>query len=720
MLPNFSHRLTNGGRQINKKGMNKLIKFTENAVFDFDIKVSDMFGKPFELAFDEQQSSGDKYIFTNKNNIYELETVLEVVRGENYAYLQVDCELKTKSGYDRRYILNAYDTVTVTLNPKNDTDKVFGSTFYEGEKCDCWATAFHCGSLNKIAERPSSLVWKYDDTYFHMLPLCDGAYKSEIKNIGNHLCITSSPYCSGYAAVRCKSVIVSWGTDPYKTAENTVDKGFEVLGLRNASTKNTRLGNLFDYLGWCSWDSMGLKVNSKGLYEKAQEFLDKKIPVKWFLIDDGWFPVNDLRQMLDFHEVKEQFPEGLRTVVSNLKNTYGLDYVGIWECLSGGWRGIAPESRIAKEMQDIVIKLPNGMVFPKIDEEGSFSFWNKRHDYLSRCGFDFVKVDVECNIETCTHGYESVGKAAKGTHYGMEGSIGLYFDGACINCTGMGQESLWNRPVGMVNRNSADFLPGRVQTMNKFVNDNIYNSFYHSYFSATDWDMMWSSGSETAPMNTVLHAICGGPVYLSDPQNISDANVIMPFCQSDGKLLKCDHFAQPTEDRLFRNPRIEAIFAKAWNFSGNCGVLGVFNTNDGEIEIKDSFSINDIKYIDGEKFLLYNWKNKNAVICKKDDIHTAALKPYDAELYLAAPFKNGVAVLGNIDKYISPACIESETVTGGIHNIVLYEGGLFAFAAESDTEVYVNGHKTEITDCGTYKTVDCTGNKKTIIQIVVK
>ena len=106
--------------------MNKVIKFTENAVFDFDLKVSDMFGKPFELEFDKQQSSGDKYVFTNKNNIYELETALEVVRGENYAYLQVDCELKSNIEYDRRCLLNAYDTVTVTLNPRNDTYKVFG------------------------------------------------------------------------------------------------------------------------------------------------------------------------------------------------------------------------------------------------------------------------------------------------------------------------------------------------------------------------------------------------------------------------------------------------------------------------------------------------------------------------------------------------------------------------------------------------------------------
>ena len=68
----------------------------------------------------------------------------------------------------------------------------------------------------------------------------------------------------------------------------------------------------------------------------------------------------------------------------------------------------------------------------------------------------------------------------------MEGSAGLYFYGACINCMGMGQESLWNRPFGMVNRNSADFLPSNVKSMNQFENDNIYNSYYHGYFSATE------------------------------------------------------------------------------------------------------------------------------------------------------------------------------------------------------------------------------------------
>ena len=88
--------------------------------------------------------------------------------------------------------------------------------------------------------------------------------------------------------------------------------------------------------------------------------------------------------------------------------------------------------------------------------------------------------------------------------------------------------------------------------------------------------------------------------------------------------------------------------------------------------------------------------------------------------YAVVPSGSGLVFDLGKEYNVTKINVTSETVTGGIHNIVLYEGGLFAFAAESDTEVYVNGHKTEITDCGTYKTVDCTGNKKTIIQIVVK
>lgn len=701
--------------------MKQIIEINDDVKFEFDLKVTDCFGKTVEAELAEEECGENKYVFVNKNNIFEFETALELVRGENYAYLDVDCDLKTRSSYDRRHILNAYDTVTVTLRPLFETDKVFGSCFYEGEKCDCWATDFHCKGLNEIPERLASMVWQYNDTYYHMLPLCDGAYKSEIKNIDGALCITTAPYCGGYSSVKGKSVVISWGCDPYKTAENTVDKGFEVLGLRNASEKNTRCSEVFDYLGWCSWDSLGRNVNSDGIYEKLEEFKEKNIPVRWVLLDDGWYPENELRMAEDFREVPEKFPEGLKGFVDKMKNEYGMKYAGIWECYAGGWRGIDPDCRIAKEMRDIVVTLPNKIVFPRTDEEGSFAYWNVRHDYLSKCGFDFVKVDVECNIETCTHGYKAIGDTARGAHYGMEGSLGLYFDGACINCTGMGHESLWNRPVGMVNRNSADFLPNRVKTMNKFVNDNIYNSFYHSYFSTTDWDMMWSGGSDTAKMNTVLHAISGGPVYLSDPLGLSKPEVIMPFCLSDGRVLKCDRFAQPTEDRLFRNPRMEDIAAKAWNMSGKCGIIGVFNTNENEKVISDSFKISDVKYIDGEKFLLYNRKENSISLSGREDIHEFKLEPYDAALYVAAPFENGIAVLGNLDKYISPACIETKISDGDTLTVILREGGQFAFAAERNAEVCVNGRSAEVEDCGIYKLVDCSSCKgKTVVQIFLK
>ncbi len=697
--------------------MRQVIGLAKNAEFKFELLLKDMYGDYIPMQLCQERSNDNNYVFINSNAQFEVESRVSVKHGKDYAYIELYADIKTRLAFDVRCHLAAYDTVILKLAPTKDSDKVFGSCYRTGVKSDCWAEVFHADSLNRIESRVASLVWKTDSTYYHMLPLCDGAFKSEIKNINNCLCITASPYCSGYSTVKCKSVVVSWGKDPFKTAENAVKSGFEVLSLRNAMSKNTRLSPIFDYLGWCSWDSMGRDVTAEGVYQKAKEFSDKNIPVKWVLLDDGWYPENEQREIMDFKEVPEKFPEGLKTFVNRLKNDYDMKYVGIWECYSGGWRGIDPESRIAREMQDVTMTLPNNMVLPKVDEMGSFGFWNRRHDYLNRCGFDFIKVDVECNIETCTHGSRAVGLAAKGAHYGLEGSMGLYFDGACINCTGMGQESLWNRPIGMVNRNSADFLPKVVKTMNKFVNDNIYNSYYHSYFSATDWDMMWSSGSGTAKMNTVLHAICGGPVYLSDPHGLSDAEVIMPFCLSDGRLLKCNGFAQPTEDRLFRNPQTEEVSAKAWNLSGKCGVIGVFNTNDCEKNIKDCFRVSDVKYIEGDKFIVYDWQKKTAVISDREQVHSFALEPYDAALYIIAPFENDIAVLGNIDKYISPACIEAEIISENTITYVLREGGRFAFSGTA-SEVLVNGASTAVEEYENYCVVDCSKfRNKTIVQL---
>lgn len=691
--------------------MNKLA--INNLNFDVSLEIRDIYGEKYDIEYLPEESNDSVLAFTNEKCKLFAKVIFENIN--NSLCIKFDCEIKKFGGYDMNKMFSAYDSVILRIYDKNSIERIMGNSYMVGEKSDCWASAYHIKSFSELPKRSASVLWEKEDTYYHLLPLCDNDFKGEIKNIDNCMCITFSPYCTGYSNIHGAAAIITWDSNPYKAAHDNVSNGFACLGLKNLMTERKRCSEIFNYLGWCSWDSFRLTVNADGIYSKIQEFKDKNIPVSWILLDDGWYKENSVRKMESYFEDKEKFPEGFSEFVKKSKE-YGIKHVGIWECFGGGWNGIADDSEITNKFPETFDRLPGG-IFPKTDEAGSFIYWNRRHEYLSKCGFDFLKIDVECGMEAVVHGHRAIGKTAKESLKGMEASVALYFDGACINCTGMGQEALWNRNIGMVNRNSGDFIPGQVSTMNAFVNDNIFNSFYHSYFSVTDWDMLWSD-NDTTRMNVVLHAISGGLVYLSDPVGLSNRDNIMPFCTNDGKILKCDKFAMPTEDSLFCDSYNDKVSLKAWNMSNENGVLGLFNVYKGEETIECEFKISDIYDLKGDKFILYDWFNKKSILSDYEEVHRITINPFEAFLYIAVPIINGIAVVGDTDKYISTAIIDKKIINNNVTNLVLKQGGKISIYSEKDILIEVNGAAASFEKLDYLYTVDCSmHSEQTILTI---
>lgn len=693
-----------------------------NTKFDFEFEVKDFKGDITSLELLENESTENHYKYKGElsglHNEKEFTAAVDVITKNNSAYIELSCEVDPNMSWQRRYTFHPYETLKLKLKPVEDCDKIFGS-YSKLRGADCWSGAFYADSFSKIPQTIASMVWK-SDKYYHMLPLIDGNFKGEIKNIDGTLTVTAAPQSGGFTKINAKTAVITWGDDPYKISEENVDKGYEILGLRNASRKNTRLSEVFDYLGWCTWDSMTYDVNSPETLQKAQEFKDKDIPVRWILVDDGWYPEDEERRIIDFKENPKKFPEGFKSFVSKLKNDYGMKYVGVWQCYAGGWNGISPDSPITRNMADIIEKNDLGIIVPKTDEAGSFKYWNTRNSYLHGCGFDFSKVDVECSVSGFSCDLKPVGRTIKEAFKGLEGSVGIYFDGACIHCTAMGHEFLWNRTVGMVNRNSVDFNPADVTSMKEFVYDNIFNSYYHSLFCDLDWDMMWSE-SPTTKLNIVMHSLSGGSVYLSEPVGQSNRENIIPFCLSDGRLLKCDNAIMPTEDTFFADPIKNEKTLKAWNRQANSGYLGIFNIFEGEKDIKDSFKISDIHGISGDKFIIYDWFGKTSFISDKETSNEFLLAPYDAKMYVVTPFINDIALIGNIDKYVSSAVMENIVYSDGSVMIILKEGGKFAFATEKTAGVTANGIKIGAEKQDNFYIADCSDIKdKVILTIKLK
>lgn len=94
-----------------------------------------------------------------------------------------------------------------------------------------------------------------------------------------------------------------------------------------------------------------------------------------------------------------------------------------------------------------------------------------------------------------------------------------------------------------------------------------YNSMWMGQIIQPDWDM-FQSDHLCAKFHAGSRAICGGPVYVSDSVGGHDFDLIKKLVFPDGTIPKCQHFALPTRDCLFKNPLFDKkTILKIWNLN---------------------------------------------------------------------------------------------------------------------------------------------------------
>lgn len=481
--------------------------------------------------------------------------------------------------------------------------------------------------------------------------------------------------------------------------------------------KDKKLPEMFEYLGWCSWDSCRNDVTEEKILAKAKDFCDNEIPVRWFLVDDGWYQEKGERLLWNTEPDENKFPMGIKSLCDRLKNEYDMKYVGFWECFSGCWRGINPESPIVKNHPELVYKTNDGTYLPAVTEGGSFEFWNAWFAKLKKEGVDFVKIDVQTNIEACLHGNAPVGRAAKGAYEGMDAAAAMLFNGSVINCTAMAPECLWNKPLGLMNRNSGDFVQGDLKSMKGFAMEGVYNSLYNAEFSHVDGDML-QTHDVTAKINIVLHALSGGCVYLSDHIGKSVPELARAFADSKGRLYRCDKIGLPTKDRIYRNAKTEDILLKFFNMSGKAGYIGLVNVNNEEKEITDWFSPSDVYGISGESFVMYNYFDKKAQLVGRNEKLDITLGECKCDMRAFVPVENNFAFVGNVDKYVPTACVEKEIELEGRRLLFLREGGRFAYYCEKPHKLLVNGRETKTHKDGILSCFEVKSDKELMVEFV--
>lgn len=549
-----------------------------------------------------------------------------------------------------------------------------------------WIRPEFCENIRQIPQCSQLLLWKTEETYFAMLAVCGTETRADLCGSTEGLMLSLSTNCSGIRRCGDVAAVLTCGADPYACIQEAVATALRETGRPHRVREDKPFPRLFETLGWCSWDAFGHDVNQTDLLWKLDELSEKKVPVQWVLIDDGWSKVNFDRLLLQGLDAdKMRFPEGIGGVIRHLKEDYGIRWVGVWQAVMGYWNGIDPDSEAYRAFSEYLETIPDGKILPRSDAAFSFGFWNKWHQYLKRCGVDFVKVDSQSSISLFQEGRRTYGQAASGVHTGLEASAALNFDGNLINCMGMAPEDIWNRPKAALSRNSDDYVPKVPHAIREHALQNAYNSLLHGNFYWEDWDMFWS-GHEAAGQNAILRALSGGPIYLSEPIGATKPENIFPLILNDGRILRCEGVGLPTQDCLLRDPVKGTVPLKIFNYRGENYAVGVFNISNAEQAVTAELGSDDIPVLRGKSLWVYDWENRRACNLKETERFSVEVDPDGAKLFLLFPRTEEPAIVGLIGKYLSFAAVDRVEKIGFEYLVQIPQGDTFAFLSKNRPE----------------------------------
>lgn len=561
-----------------------------------------------------------------------------------------------------------------------------------------WCRPFFGNFLKDLPNDTQCLIYKKTDgTWGTILPLVSKDYKCVLCGTERGGEAKLFSWCEKLSA--CLAPAFAWaeGYNPYELLSRVSEKAAKYLKAGLKTIFEREYPEVFEYLGWCSWDAFEIRVSEDNLINKCEEFKKKNIPVKWMIIDDMWGEVHEFygaeyktredmfslmhsSTLYDFAADPIRFPKGLKKTVDKIKE-YGME-VGIWHPTTGYWAGITENGPIAKTQKENLLTTEGGYLIPSYKQDKAYNFYSAFHDYLKDSGVDFVKIDNQSMTRRYYKKFDSVGFVAKSFHSAIEKSVKERFNNVMINCMGMASEDMFSRTDSPLSRCSDDFQPENREWFSKHILQCSYNSLVQGQFYHEDWDMWWTDDGQ-ALKNSVIRAVSGGPIYVSDKLNRSIKDIIMPLILSDGRILRCDRPATPTRDCLTVDPTTAKQIFKLQNICGNAGVIAAFNLKTDESSCEGLISPDDIEGIKGEEFAVYeHFSREFKVMRRKEQLHITLKDADEFKLFIVVPLIDGNCVIGRTDKFISPKTVKTNTNA----KQVLIENGPYAYV--SDRKIY--------------------------------
>lgn len=420
----------------------------------------------------------------------------------------------------------------------------------------------------------------------------------------------------------------------------------------------------FEYLGWCTWEHYHYDIDENKILNDIDAIEACGLPIRYMLIDDGHI-ANTNRRVTSFTPDTKRFPNGWNKIMKR-KRESKIKWMGLWYSLSGYWEGISPQNDFPEQIQK-ALYLHGNCLLPGINTKDINSFYEYYIRTLKTAGFDFLKIDNQAFTLPLYMGGTQVIRQARECNLALEQQAHRQQVGL-MNCMAQNVINTDHTLYSGVTRVSIDYKKYDEDMAKSHLFQSYTNTLLQGQTVWPDHDMFHSSDTICGDLMARSKALSGGPVYLSDsPKDFVKENVL-PLIDENGKIFRPVTPAVPTPESVLTNPLKSGEAYRVFAPTGDEAVSIIcYNLNTLPAHHRVTTHISPADYLLRESFegkpttresriLLYDWKKQIAEELTGNK--EVELNGFTDELFHLCPIRNGWAVIGIQEKYLSPATVE--------------------------------------------------------------
>ncbi|WP_372798330.1 Sip1-related alpha-galactosidase [Pontiella sp.] len=552
-----------------------------------------------------------------------------------------------------------------------------------------------CSTIGKGAQSQAMFAFYQLESgeYLTLLTLCkDGVMSWLDTTESGEVSVVLGNFGTGAASGELPLLAWAKDADMYRSLYQAWTLAIQELEGSTDWRMNKTYPEAFKYLGWCSWEHFRKNIDSDKLVQAAREIEGSGLPIRWFLVDDG-FQVQQGTALKSFAANSKAFPDGWEPLLSMRKEDK-IKWFGLWHSYMGLWQGIHKQNDFGPLNKDFI---PFGKnLGPGGSKEGTQRFYDAFIGSVADYGFDFVKIDNQSLYNNKQKNVDSSVEINSWMSEALENAVKARMPQGMINCMSQGTPQVLGTRYSPVSRVSIDYKLNDLAKAKAHIEQSYVCTLFQGQTVWPDHDMFHSSDPDCGELMAISKAMSGAPIYLSDnPTDFHDA-FIRPLAYQDGELLRPLAPGAPLPDSVmmdvYKSGKAFRVIAPLAN---RCAAIVTYNLfHPGDQTIATEVTAADYAHASGmmqpypgpwaipqEGLVCFDWRKGSGQ--KLDKPYPVELNGFSDRLLLLAPIEKGWAVIGARDKYFSPVAVTGIDAQPDSLTVELVEGGpLVIWSAE--------------------------------------